>query len=110
MSEMSLDEMEMDKLIEECVRLTKVITGLEIQKGALISELNRVRAAKEADYAAANVAIGAIYRMVELVKNTSVTHAQREGNFLLLLVFIDKAWPSHNGRSYQSAAGDDLPF
>jgi len=62
------------------------------------------------DFARSNVAVGAIYRMVELIKNTSVTHAQREGNFLLLLNFIDKAWPSHNGRSYQSTAGDDIPF
>ena len=110
MSIASWDEMEHDELIEECARLAKVTTGLEIQKGALFNELNRVRDEKSADYVAANVAVGAIYRMVDLIKNTSVTHAQREGNFLLLLAFIDKCWPSHNGRSYQSTAGDDIPF
>lgn len=76
----------------------------------LKSDVESAREAAQRDFSAANQAIGAIYKMVELIQATNVTHAQREGNFLLLLAFITKAWPSHNGRFVSTEDASYIPF
>ena len=110
MSDKPYEEMTMEELIIVAERetLANIASGIEIR--ALRERIRGIQNEKNRDYAAGNVAVGAIYRMVELIKITSVTHAQREGNFLLLLNFIDKVWPSHNGRYAGSDGDSDIPF
>jgi hypothetical protein len=105
LDEKNLGEMmqTIEGLEEELRKANLLIKALRDQKD--IAERKAI-----ADFAGANTSVGAIYRMVELIQATSVTHAQREGNFLLLLAFIDRCWPSHNGRSFQGDPGDDIPF
>jgi len=110
MSDKPYEEMTIDELIIVAERETlgNIASGIEIK--ALNERIRGMQNEKNRDYASANVAVGAIYRMVELIRTTPVTHAQREGNFLLLLNFIDKAWPSHNGRYYSVPGDGDIPF
>jgi hypothetical protein len=110
MSDKNLDEMELNELIGQANFLqiqmktqSKVIEAMREELASSQSRLN-------SDYRAANVAVGAIYRFVDLIRSVPVTHAQREGNLLLLIAFIDRAWPSHSGRYAGSDDASDIPF
>lgn len=105
-----IDEMSGDEIIAKIQVLSEAVDNQQLLIETLRGQLKRETDQKNRDFAAANMAIGAIYKMVELIKETKVTHAQREGNFLLLLAFIDSRWSSHSAR-YASQDDDyDIPF
>jgi len=110
MSETNVHEMTHEQLIDEVTRLRQLAKGDFIIIEDLRKECAMLRTEKMTDFQAKNRSIGAIYKMVELVKDTNVPHAQREGNFLLLLAYIDKACPSHSAKFNPLADMSDLPF
>lgn len=110
MNTTNVHEMSHEDLVDEVIRLRNLAKGDFVIIEDLRKECAQLRLDKNTDFQAANRAIGAIYQMVELVKDTNVTHAQREGNFLLMLAYIDKRWPSHSARFNPLADMSDIPF
>lgn len=106
----SIDDMTIVELRAENWRLSVSVKALGEQLKQYEANLRELTDIRGKDYEAGNVAVGAIYLMVELIREARVTHAQREGQLVLLLAYIDKKWPSHSARFLSHNETSDIPF